>query len=306
MLNPFAGTELPFFIMGWIPAAIAAGAALYGGYVSNKNARSQQSQNTALQREFAQNSIQWKTADAKAAGLHPLYAMGSAATPYSPTTYSDSMGPALASAGQSVARGYAANQAQKNTDRQYNKSVSDSNFMRRMQQDRMILEQQKLKAEINYTDMMSASIAARARQAGNSQQDLTVDGLSSDLAQDKGQTQVVPKELTPNKPGSPSIEAGENPLWVIEKAGRKFKSVRLNDEAAEAYGDLAAPIINAAATAWYYTFNTLPDTGKHNIKVLLQWYEMMQGKPIRKKPGPKSPKIKRIERFGLPKPRPLR
>lgn len=274
--------------MVW-PAVIAAGAVIAGGALANRNARKQAAQEAALQREFAQNSIRWKTADAKAAGLHPLYALGNNATPYSPVTYQDSLGPAVASAGQSIARGYAAKQSQANTDRSYNKSVSDSRFMRNMAQDRMILEQQKLKAEINYTNMMSNSIAARARQAGNSQQDLTVDGLSSDLAQDLGTTEVIPKQLTTNKPGSPSLEAGENPLWVVEKAGRGFKSVRLNDEAAEAYGDVAAPIINAAAAAWFYTFNTLPDAGKQNIKVLLEWYRWHQGKT---KSNPKTTKMR--------------
>lgn len=47
-------------------------------------AREQQDRNEALQREFAQSGIRWKTEDAKAAGLHPLYAMGAAPTSFSP------------------------------------------------------------------------------------------------------------------------------------------------------------------------------------------------------------------------------
>lgn len=279
-------------------ALIGGGATLIGGAIANRNARRQAAQQEQLQREFAQNSIQWKTADAKAAGLHPLYAMGAASTPYSPITYSDSMGPALASAGQSVARGYQAAYNQSNKNREYNKSISDSSFMRRMAQDQMILEQQKLKAEINFVNI---SAAARARQAGNSQQDVTVDGLSSDLAQNRGETDVVPKELTPNRPGSPAIEAGENPLWVSEKLGGKLRSVRLNDEAAEAYGDLAAPIINAAATAYTYVFKTLPDVTKHNIDWLLRWYENYRkerGEPvIRPAHRTSSGKIRGLQRY---------
>lgn len=38
-----------------------------------------------LQREFAQNSIQWKAADARAAGLHPLAAIGAGTSMYSPS-----------------------------------------------------------------------------------------------------------------------------------------------------------------------------------------------------------------------------
>lgn len=40
--------------------------------------------NVNLQREFAQNGIRWKVADAQAAGIHPLYALGAPPTSFSP------------------------------------------------------------------------------------------------------------------------------------------------------------------------------------------------------------------------------
>lgn len=48
-------------------------------------AREQFDRNEALQREFAQNGIRWRTEDAKAAGLHPLAALGAAGSMYSPS-----------------------------------------------------------------------------------------------------------------------------------------------------------------------------------------------------------------------------
>lgn len=54
---------------------------------SSNNARIQQEQferQIALQKEFAQNSIQWRAADAKAAGLHPLAALGAQTSSFSP------------------------------------------------------------------------------------------------------------------------------------------------------------------------------------------------------------------------------
>lgn len=47
-------------------------------------AREQQARNESLQREFAQTGVRWKVEDAKAAGLHPLYAMGANTTSFSP------------------------------------------------------------------------------------------------------------------------------------------------------------------------------------------------------------------------------
>lgn len=42
-------------------------------------------QNIAYQKEFAQSGIQWRVADAKKAGLHPLAALGANTTSYSPS-----------------------------------------------------------------------------------------------------------------------------------------------------------------------------------------------------------------------------
>lgn len=39
-----------------------------------------------LQKDFAQKGIRWKVADAKAAGVHPLYALGANTVSYSPVT----------------------------------------------------------------------------------------------------------------------------------------------------------------------------------------------------------------------------
>jgi hypothetical protein len=51
-------------------------ASAFSDYENARNTRKANEANIALQREFAQKSIQWKTADAKAAGLHPLAALG--------------------------------------------------------------------------------------------------------------------------------------------------------------------------------------------------------------------------------------
>lgn len=59
------------------------------GYrAAKKNTRSAEAanqQNAELQREFAQNAISWKAADAKRAGLHPLAALGASTVSASPS-----------------------------------------------------------------------------------------------------------------------------------------------------------------------------------------------------------------------------
>lgn len=92
---------------------ISAGASLIGGLFGRDSAKDAQAsnermaqQNIAMQREFAQNGIRWKVEDAKAAGIHPVYAMGAPTTSFSPISFNatadDSMSKAFAAAGSDI------------------------------------------------------------------------------------------------------------------------------------------------------------------------------------------------------------
>lgn len=93
-----------------IGAGIGAAGSLIGGAISNRANKKAAQREYEHQKEFAQHGIRWKVADAKAAGLHPLYALGGQPTQYSPSIIPDSMGPALADAGQNISRAMAAQQ----------------------------------------------------------------------------------------------------------------------------------------------------------------------------------------------------
>lgn len=56
-----------------------------GGVLGNKSAESTAQANYAAQKEFAQNGIRWKVDDAKAAGIHPLAALGVNNASFSPS-----------------------------------------------------------------------------------------------------------------------------------------------------------------------------------------------------------------------------
>lgn len=101
-----------------IGAAIAGGASLLGGRKSSDEASSINAQQLAFgreqmafQKEFAQHGVRWRVEDAKAAGLHPLHAMGGilpSASPVSVDFQQSGAGAALAEAGQHVGRAVAA------------------------------------------------------------------------------------------------------------------------------------------------------------------------------------------------------
>lgn len=92
-------------------AAISAGSAILGGLLGNKSGRRQAQREYEQQKEFAQHGVRWRVEDAKAAGLHPLYALGAQLPTFSPSFQTDQgMGPALSEAGQHIGRAVSAGQ----------------------------------------------------------------------------------------------------------------------------------------------------------------------------------------------------
>lgn len=94
---------------------ISAGANIIGGLIgsastreANQMAAQQAANNAALQKEFAQSGIQWRVEDAKRAGIHPIYAIGSGGASFSPVSANfsadTSLPNALAAAGQDIGR----------------------------------------------------------------------------------------------------------------------------------------------------------------------------------------------------------
>lgn len=73
-----------------------------GGIVDSIFGNDQAEEQAKLQKEFAQNAVQWKVRDAKKAGIHPLYALGAPTMSYTPVT----VGTDFASMGQNLGRAF--------------------------------------------------------------------------------------------------------------------------------------------------------------------------------------------------------
>lgn len=123
---------------------VSAVGGLAGGLLSAKSQRSANAANAAMQKEFAQNGIRWKVADAKAAGLHPLAALGaqtmSPSASFGATDYSY-----LAGMGQDVGRAIMAKQTKQERAAQqaYDQQIRQLNLRRGE------LENQHLEAQIS-------------------------------------------------------------------------------------------------------------------------------------------------------------
>lgn len=83
---------------------IGAGLSLWGGQKAQKQQNEIAERNIQLQKDFAQQGIQWKVNDAKAAGIHPLYALGAQTHSFAPVSVGDSLSSAFANAGQYIGR----------------------------------------------------------------------------------------------------------------------------------------------------------------------------------------------------------
>lgn len=98
-------------------------------YFSAKDRQKSQEQmaanNIALQREFAQSGIQWKVADAKAAGIHPLFALGAQTHSFSPVSVGDVPGTNFSGIGQDIGRAINATRTQTQRNEAVVRTVQD-------------------------------------------------------------------------------------------------------------------------------------------------------------------------------------
>lgn len=130
---------------------IGAGSSLFGGIVGAINQDRAQKQEYERQKEFAQNSIGWRVADAKRSGLHPLAAIGMNSTSYTPlSTAGDPLQEGLTNAGQAIQSGIADRQAQM------------------LQMKQLDLQNKKVQAEIAYLNRLGQSPSNTASQDNKS------------------------------------------------------------------------------------------------------------------------------------------
>lgn len=125
---------------------------------SRQYQRKMDRKNIELQKQFAQEGIRWKVADAEAAGIHPLYALGAQTMSFNPVTvgglaggYSPQpehgMSNALANAGQDVSRAIQATRTQSERDAAY------LNTARALQLQNMGLQNELLASQIAKTNL---------------------------------------------------------------------------------------------------------------------------------------------------------
>lgn len=211
----------------WL-AVGAAAAEVAGGALSGDRNRKLMHEQMDAQREFAQHGIQWKVADAKAAGIHPLYALGASTQSYSPVQIGDSYGPALSRAGQDLSREAMSQQSQevKNEEQARafmlnREAASDARVREEARQDRRLAIEE---SSATIRNMVLLDQLRRRNAPGTGPGVPSGDGLAS-LAPGRDPRVIVkPAEQTARNPDVSSHTAGTTPLWTrVESAPGVFR-----------------------------------------------------------------------------------
>lgn len=207
-------------LFGSIGSAIGGIASGIGSIIgSNNSAASAEAINRANyehQKEFAQNGIRWKVADAKAAGLHPLAALGSLTSGYTPSAVvGDSPDFSfLRDIGQDVGRAIDAKSTA--AERAANKAKIDQGTNLELEGKSLDNEYKRalIKGETQDQALKLANAAVRSswsQQLPPPMPSLARDGSlmpGQSNATSPGGIETKPAEIVVNEPGRPGQERG--------------------------------------------------------------------------------------------------
>lgn len=211
---------------------IAGGASILGGLLGDRSARSASQSNAAMQKEFAQHGVRWRVEDAKAAGLHPLSALGVNPSQFSPSyqTGEYGLGRGLADAGQSIGN------AMSRSMTPIEKEAHHANLLAmQARADNDFAQAQYWRSRATTEGPYATGGTATAIPLSVSPQ-----SLSPDLVE------VVPREVPSFSSQRSGHAAGVTPLWmeVQDDAGRRW-SVPFSPQ-----GDIAESLEGFAPTAF--------------------------------------------------------
>lgn len=206
----------------WLSAAApyiaSAVGAIGGALIGRKSQGDATEQNTQLQREFAQQGIRWRVADAKAAGIHPLYALGASPVQFSPTAVGDTGMPnAVNQMGQDLSRAMLQGKTQPERNDELAMALARANLRN--------MELRNAGQEIENAAAASALMRSQ-QQVGPAVP--TVGGVS-----------VTPSEQISAKAGMPGLEAADTPGF--KRYGVGYGSIDLpNSQMSEALEGMGA------------------------------------------------------------------
>lgn len=195
----------------WLSWAIPAAAKAIEGITGQDAQRRATNRSIDLQKEFAQQGIQWKVADAKAAGVHPLYALGAQTHSFSPIQVGNPLGQAIGDMGQELGRAF---NAQATNEQRQAQAID----LARHAEERLRMDRERHASQMANDEVQRQYWASRittANQAGNPPAQAF--GVSSSAAPITT-VELQPDKQTYAKPGGYET-AGTHPAFKEYRYG---------------------------------------------------------------------------------------
>lgn len=231
-------------------ALIGGGASLLSGLLKSRSDSGAADANAALQREFAQQGIRWKVADAKAAGIHPLYALGASTIGASPVYAGDSgLAGGIRDMGQDVSRAILAGEDLRERQARDNAAAARLAALDQENRERSaraeLREEKRLASQLQNDEVQRAYWASEVARRNQAQGPPAPPKVRDSRGQvDVGAITLKPAEQVARDPVRPSAEAGSQPMWQRRETApgvfRDFPHPDTNLDSEIVHGLLAA------------------------------------------------------------------
>jgi len=205
--NVAGGAAAGTMIAPGVGTVIGAGMGLLGGFLGNKFNKDRGDESYERQKEALQNSVQWRVADAKKAGIHPLYALGQAPMQISPMAFEDRIGPSISEMGQNVAGAIARQVTPEEKARMGIEYQVAASQVSRNDAERDLFAAQAAKIHLENSAAMGAGTRSGLGVQSEDGQAPNPPGL--------GMINLKPAEVTSAKKGAAWSSAGINPTYQL-------------------------------------------------------------------------------------------
>lgn len=242
---------------------ISAGASLIGGAIGNRSRESAGNKNADMQREFAQQGVRWRVADAKAAGLHPLAALGMSGMPSASPAYVGDTGQWAADAGQDIGRAINATRTKEERGDALGSFIEQkvaAQDARDLQKRHEYREDLRLQSSLLNDEVQRQYYNAQIAklQAAPNPPMPSVSGSGGVSGPKSGAVKYTPDEVVSHRTGNPGLSAGVHPGMTEYNIGGMpvYLPSKSASEALEGAGEVGGflfgtvPAIGATGYEW--------------------------------------------------------
>nr|QJB20081.1 MAG: DNA pilot protein [Microvirus sp.] len=178
------------------PGTAMQGASVIAQFLGGQSAQSQASKDRKWQQRLAKNQVQFRVADAKAAGVHPLYALGMQPGGYSPPMHyqGDYGAGTLSQMGQDISRSVLARQ----TARERRSEMEAASRANAVQAER---ESVLFNQQVERNNLENRYLASQISRLGENQ-------IGPPEPDSSPRSRVIPSEIIASEANNPSAQAG--------------------------------------------------------------------------------------------------